>query len=393
MMKGFMSDRVRIVYFITSLESGGTERQLALLLENLPSAKYEKHILCLSGLGPLKERFEKCTDSIQDLQYPRLRHNGRLVLKNLPFTVTSVFKLYKSLRRLRPDILHSLIPVCNVMGAIAGKLARVPVIVSSRLSLGNYRDDNRLFARLEDFSDRFFALIHCKSEGIRDDVIRREPVDPDDLRIIYNGINTDAFGVPFHAEPLRQEFGIPEGAAVIGMVANLKAYKGHADVIAAAPEILQHHPQTRFLFVGRDDGILDELKKQARDLGVLEHVIFAGERHDVPRLLQLMTILISASHEEGFSNTILEAMATGLPVIATRVGGNLEQVADGINGYLVMPSSPGELAEAAIALLNDPDQARRMGRQSSIRVARNFSIRAVADQMEEFYREAIGLTE
>lgn len=288
-------------------------------------------------------------------------------------------------------MLHTLIPVCNVMGAIAGRLARVPVIVCSRLSLGNYRDNSSAFARLEDYTDRYFTLIHCKSEGIKDDVMRREPVDPDDLRVIYNGIQTQAFGQPFDREPLREEFGLQVGQPVIGMVANLKAYKGHSDLLAAAPDIIERHPETRFLFIGRDDGIQVDLEEQVVKLGIHNHVIFAGERHDVPRLLQLMTILVSASHEEGFSNTILEAMASGLPVVATRVGGNLEQVADGITGYLVTPSALGELAESINALLDDPDLAQKMGRRALTRVSSNFSHRAVTDQMREFYHEAIEL--
>ncbi len=386
-----MTEKIRIAYFITSLESGGTERQLALLLENLPSEQYEKHVICLSGFGPLKERFEKCTDSLTDLKYPRLRHNGRVVWKNFPTTGASVMKLVRRLRKIKPDILHTMIPVCNVMGALASKISRRPVLVCSRLSLGNYRDNAPAFAKLEDFTDRYFTLFHCKSQGILDDVIRREPVDPDLLRVIYNGIDSQSYGLSFDKEPLREEFGLEVGKPVIGMVANLKPYKGHSDLVEAAPSILHNQPETKFLLVGRDDGIGGELKKKAAMLGVDDHFILTGERHDVPKLLQLMTILVSSSHEEGFSNTILEAMATSLPVVATRVGGNLEQIIDGQTGYLVSPSAPDELAESINILLANPDLAQKMGRHGARRVAQNFSAMAVADQMKEFYREAIEL--
>lgn len=386
-----MTAKIRIVYFITSLESGGTERQLALLLEGLSGDTYEKHIVCLSGLGPLEEQFADACTSITDIKYPRLRQNGRIIWKNLPTTVTSVLKLVMVLRKVRPDILHTLIPVCNVMGAIAGKLAGVPVIVCSRLSLGNYRDRNPVFARLENFTDRFFTLIHCKSEGIKDDVTRREPVDPDRLRVIYNGTRVESYSKAFDKEPLRTSLGLKIDQPVVGMVANLKRYKGHHDVISAIPAILRKHPKTHFLFVGRDDGIQQELVEQAVKSGVSGHIIFTGERHDVPKLLQVMTLLVSASHEEGFSNTIIEAMASGLPVVATRVGGNLEQVADGITGYLVEPHSPAEIAESVNALLDDPNLIHKMGRHGSLRAARNFSHKAVTDQMIAFYHDAIEL--
>lgn len=386
-----MTEKIRIVYFITSMESGGTERQLALLLEGLAGDTYEKHIVCLSGLGPLTDRYREISASIIDIGYPRLRHQGRIIWRNLPSTVTSVIRLVRVIRKLRPDILHTMIPVCNVMGSIAGKIAGVPVIVCSRLSLGNYRDTNPVLAKLEDWTDRFFTLFHCKSESIKDDVIRREPVDPDLLRVIYNGTKSEIYGHSFDKEPLRQSLGLSLDKPVVGMVANLRGYKGHRDVIQAIPAVLRRHPGARFLFVGRDDGIQAELCDLARSLRVETSIIFAGERHDVPKLLQLMTLLVSASHEEGFSNTIIEAMASGLPVVATRVGGNLEQVADGITGYLVQPRSPQEIADAINQLLDDHELVQKMGRRGNLRVARNFSLKAITDQMMEFYREAIDL--
>jgi glycosyltransferase involved in cell wall biosynthesis len=295
------------------------------------------------------------------------------------------------LRRIKPDILHTLIPVCNVMGALAGKLAGVEVIVCSRLSLGNYRDHNKVFAALEDLTDRFFTLIHCKSEGIRDDIMRREPVDPDRLKVIYNGIKTGSYGLPFDKQPLREALGLTLTSPIVGMVANLKLYKGYQDMIKAVPGVLQKHPGTRFLLIGRDDGIQGELMAMAQSLGIAGTIVFAGERHDVPKLLQLMTLLVSASYEEGFSNTILEAMASGLPVVATRVGGNLEQVLDGITGYLVSPGCPDELSAAINQLLDDPAAAQKMGRHGSLRIAHNFSHKAVSEQMVDFYKDAIDL--
>src|SRR5690606_7505019 len=110
-----MSDKIRIVYFLTSLESGGTERQLAALLEGLPSDTYEKYVVCLSGFGTLKERFAACSTELLDLRYRRLRHNGKFVWRNIPSAITSVWRLYRVLRKRKPDIIHTLIPVCNVM--------------------------------------------------------------------------------------------------------------------------------------------------------------------------------------------------------------------------------------------------------------------------------------
>lgn len=386
-----MSDKIRIVYFVTSLESGGTERQLASLLEGLNNDVYEKHVICLSGFGVLEEQFRAATTSITDLRYARLRHNGRFVWKNLFSAFASIGRLYRLLRTIKPDILHTLIPVCNVMGAFAGKLASVPVLISSRLSLGNYRDKNKLFAKLEDITDSWFTFIHCKSLGIRNDVMEREPVDPDRLRVIYNGIHLGKYNVSFNRQHLLTEFEIGGHEPVIGMVANLKEYKGYEQMLEAMPSILQIHSDAKLLIVGRDDGIRPALEKLAEKGGITHSVVFAGERQDVPKLLQLMNVLVSASHEEGFSNTILEAMASNLPVVATHVGGNVEQVVDNVTGLLIPPRDTQALSEAVVKLLNDPDWANKLGRVGYARVAGNFSQGAVLEQMQQLYLEAIEL--
>jgi glycosyltransferase involved in cell wall biosynthesis len=380
----------RIAYLVPSLAVGGTERALVALLEGLPATDYDKHVICLSGFGPLENEARAAGATLHDLGYSRFRESGRVRWNNLLTVPRAFSRLVNLLRRERFSILHTMIPACNIWGAIAGRLAGTPRLTCSKLSLANYRDANRVVAWLEDRTDPWFHLVHCKSQGIVEDVARREPIPRGRMRVVYNGLQVEKY-VGADGAAVRREWLIPADAPVVGVLANLNTYKGHADLVAAAPGILRRHPETRFVFVGRDDGIGPSLMEQAKSLGVAERVLLAGARSDVPQVLAAFTILVSASHEEGFSNVILEAMASGLPVVATRVGGNPEAVEHGRNGLIVAPRAPLELAAAVTQLLDAPGESVQMGELGRERANTRFSHEAMTRGMRAFYDELMTL--
>jgi glycosyltransferase involved in cell wall biosynthesis len=234
-----------------------------------------------------------------------------------------------------------------------------------------------------------FELVHCKSRGIMEDVARREPIPVEKMRVIYNGLNTAPYEQPVKTAELRDELGIPRDAPVIGSVANLHLYKGHVDIVDAGAEIVRRFPNVRFLFIGRPAGAEEQIRLEAAKLGIADRVLLVGERADVPQLLQCIDIFVLASHEEGFSNAVLEAMASRRPVVATAVGGNTEQVVDRETGYLVPPGNPAQMAEAFEQLLVDPAQATQMGERGWVRVREKFSYHAMIHGMEKFYEEAL----
>ena len=382
-------DPVRIAYLLPTLEVGGTERALVALLEGLPSERFERHVVCLSGFGPLEAEARRAGATLHDLGYARLREGGAARLGKAATVAVTVGRLARLLRRERIDILHTMIPVANILGAFAGRIARVPRVCCSKLSLANYRDTNRPVAVLESLTDRWFDLVHCKSQGIVEDVARREPIPRGRMRVVYNGLRTEQYeGIG--GELVRRELGIGPVEFVVGMVANLIPYKGHRDMLNAAAEIVAAQPATRLLFVGRDDGIGGELMAQAASLGIGENLLLAGSRRDIPQVMAAMDCLVSASHEEGFSNVIIEAMASALPVVATRVGGNPEAVDDGVTGLIAEPRSPAGLAKAVLTLIGDREGARAMGQRGRVRARELFSYGAMIRGMEEFYAELMG---
>jgi glycosyltransferase involved in cell wall biosynthesis len=226
--------------------------------------------------------------------------------------------------------------------------------------------------------------VTVNSKAVSEDVIYRDKVDPRKLVLIYNGIDT----VPFDSaasmrERIREEMGVRRSEAVVTVVANLIPYKGHSDFLKSAGMVADELTNVSFWLVGADRGIQSGLELTASRLGIGDRVNFMGERQDVPRVLAASDLSVLASHEEGFSNVILESMAAGLPVVATRVGGNPEAVLDGVTGWLVPPRRPEELATKMIDLLHDPEKAKKWGKRGRARVRDLFSVeRMVAAHLE-----------
>jgi glycosyltransferase involved in cell wall biosynthesis len=161
----------------------------------------------------------------------------------------------------------------------------------------------------------------------------------------------------------------------MSVIANLIPYKGHRDLVDALAQAAPHLPAGwRLLVVGRDDGVGETLREQARHLGLADHILFMGPRGEVAEILAASDIGILCSHEEGFSNAVLEGMAAGLPMIVTRVGGNTEAVIDGETGIVVPPRAPTDLAAAIVRLVADPGLRARFGAAGRQRVQKEFGV-------------------
>ena len=227
------------------------------------------------------------------------------------------------------------------------------------------------------------------SKAVREDVIHRDHVRPSKLVLIYNGVDRAPFESALDQRlQTRRGLGIGEQDKAVIVVGNLIPYKGHADLIEAAGKVIHHVPDVRFIIVGEDRGIRHDLEKKTDRMGMTEYIKFLGRRDDVPHLLAASDLSVLPSHEEGFSNVILESMAAGLPVVATSAGGNGEGVEDGVTGWLVPPKDPDALAEKIMDLLRDPDRARAWGKRGRKRVGDYFSVDRMVQSHLELYRSA-----
>jgi glycosyltransferase involved in cell wall biosynthesis len=259
----------------------------------------------------------------------------------------------------------------------------VPIKIMSRRSLSGYQQNWPMVARVE-------RLLHGRMDAVTGNSgavvgqLRAEGIPEAKLRLIYNGIDIDAR--PPSRVAARQQLDIDPDAFVGVIVANLIPYKGHHDLINGLATVRHQLPYPWCMLVaGRDHGLQHELEALAHHHGIAANIQFLGERSDVSRLLAAADIGLLTSHQEGFSNAILEAMAAELPVIVTEVGGNPEAVLHERTGLVVPAQNPGTIGKAVIRLARDPLLRTRLGGAARARVEQEFSLNHCVRAHSELY--------
>jgi glycosyltransferase involved in cell wall biosynthesis len=207
---------------------------------------------------------------------------------------------------------------------------------------------------------------------------------------VWNGVPSDfACTDPAARGQVRREFGIPPASPVVISVGRLDSVKGHIYLVEAAARVREAVPNARFLLVGSGPEE-SRLRRRAAELNMGDGLIFAGLRHDVARLLAAADVAVLPSLYEGFGLAAVEAMAAGMPVVGTRVGGLPEVIVDGETGLLVPPASPEGMAEAVIRLCRDADLRRRLGDAGRERHAQRFTLDRMIREFENIYGECLG---
>lgn len=371
------AERVRLLKFATIFAIGGTERQVATLAEELDRSRFDLHLACLIRTGALLPRMEQLGHGVVHYEIPNLY--GRRALRER-------WRLAGYLRRHDIQIVHTYNFYPNVFAIPAAHLARVPVIAASIRDTGAYLTPMR--ARVQRMACRFADCIVANAEAVRQWLIA-QGYDSEKITVIPNGVDLTPFGRPVDGLRIRRELGVPPQAPIVAAVARLSRVKGLEYFLEAAAAVARTRPDAYFLIVGeeafKEGDYHQELETQAKRLGIGDRVIFTGLRHDVPDLLSKVAVSVLPSLSEGLSNTLLESMAAGVPVVATRVGGNSEAVDEGVTGLLVPPRDAGALARAVRHLLEDRECAARFGRAARQRAADRFSIDAMVRETERLY--------
>jgi glycosyltransferase involved in cell wall biosynthesis len=373
---------------ITRLIVGGAQETVIISADLINKEKWAPEVICGPQTGLEGSLIQSALDrGISLLIEPALVREidpGR--------DLQALIMLTRHIRRKRYTIVHTHSSKAGILGRWAAWLARTPVIVHTVHGWGHNDGQRRtvraLFILLEKLSlritDRLIAVTPLNvSKGITDGIGRE-----DDYIVIRSGIELDRFGHPqVNSAEVRASLGISPTASVVGTVTRLSPQKAPADFIHAAALVHENHPNVRFVVVG-DGPLRAEVEELAANMNLNGILYFTGLRRDVPELMEAFDIFVLSSLWEGLPRVLPQAMATGLPIVATNIDGNAEAVEEGVNGFLVPTNDPKAIARGIEQLLEDPDLAKRMGEAGRVRV-QEFGDRRMVRKLEDLYSELI----
>jgi len=378
-------DRATDILFVCSdLLVGGTERQLTAIAPGLVRLGWRVSVYSLAGRGPLQAELAHGAVTVILPPMNRSPNDTSWIKRIFARGLTAVHLAFLMLKA-RPAIIHFMLPEAYLVGAPLAKLARIPVKIMSRRSLNLYQK-NSFVRNIEHWLHRSMnAILGNSLNVIRE--LKGEGVPSARLGLIYNGIDLDPFADFDARKSERISLGFKPSTFVMCMVANLISYKGHRDLVEALGQMASKLPADwHLLLVGRDDGMGAQLRKQAEQFGIVKNISFLGSRSDVPDLLAASDLGILCSHQEGFSNAILEGMAARLPMIVTDVGGNSEAVIDGVTGLVVPANDPARLGAAIVKLATNQDMRNTFGAAGYARVSGHFGMDRCVAAHDQLYR-------
>ncbi|MGH9486490.1 MAG: glycosyltransferase [Terriglobales bacterium] len=358
------SARTRVFLMTNTLETGGSERQFAAVAMSLDRTRFQVNLGCLKRCGPLLG------------QVPELDEFDMHGSLTNPRAAWTELRLAAHLRRHRFQVAHAFDFYTNLALIPAARLAGVPAVIGSQRQLGDLLTLRRARAqrRVLGWCDRVVCNSRAAADGLRAQGLAEAKI-----AVIPNGLPESAFAAAVPALP-------PEpGLARIGMIARMNhPVKDYPMLLRAAARLLPGHPNLEFVLVG-DGPLRRSLEQMALDLGIAEQVRFLGERRDIPAVLASLDISVLCSRSESLSNVVLESLAAGKPVVATRVGGNPELVREQETGLLVQAGDDQGLAEALERLLRQPELAQAWGQQGQRWARERFHLEQVQRQFEQLY--------
>lgn len=361
-----------IVHIIFRLATGGLENGLVNLINAMPADRYQHAIVSLTDSTVFRERIQRADVPIYELQ------------KQEGHDLAVYLRAWKILRSLRPDIVHTRnFPTLEFLGlaALAIRSGRVHGEHGRDMyDLHGARRKHHWYRRLvQPFVHRYIAV----SQDLAEWLVNTVQVPKSKVRQIYNGVNSERFSPRSETRaPIGPPGFAPPGTFVVGTVGRMFPVKDQLNLVHAVLRLLNCDPRKksilRLVMIG-DGPLRGQCLELLRSAGAEEIAWLPGDRNDVPDLMRGLDLFVLPSLGEGISNTVLEAMACGLPVLATKVGGNVELVDDGITGMLVAPADPIALAEGIRCYLDNPSLAEGQGQAGRQKIEQQFSMEAMVE--------------
>jgi glycosyltransferase involved in cell wall biosynthesis len=383
----------RILYLHHNADTYGASRSLLRLLARLPRDRFQALVL-LAEDGPLRGKLEALNvevilGPVSVITRP-VFHSWRIVpfLARLPFSVLHIWRL---IRTRRIDLVHTNTGVI-LSSALAAKLARVPHVWHIRDWFQEFKSFWRPYSHcILAASNRVVAVSRAVAEQF--------PASPK-VEVIHNGFSLEEFAVPKAklSQAFRDQFNLGD-EFVVGCVGRIKwVRKGQEILVQAAALLRKNGIRAKYVLVGApfpgNEDHLDRLRTMIQELNLESCVVLTGELEDArPAYAAMDVFVLPSAQPEPFGGVVMEAMSMGVPVIATAIGGSLDQIEDGITGFLIPPSDPQALAEKIELLVREPALRSRMAQAGPERIARNFSLETMVRQLERVYAEATRISQ
>jgi glycosyltransferase involved in cell wall biosynthesis len=365
---------MKILSIITGLAYGGAETQVVRLAIRLKSQGWEVSVVSLMPPKAYVEDLEAAGIPVFSLGIRRKLPDPRPVLR-----------LARIIRKWQPDVVHSHMVHANFLARIVRLLAPFPVLVCTA---HNIDEGGRLREVLYRLTDLFCDLTTQVSQAGLERYVHVGAVPRHKIRYIPNGVDTERFKPNLEDRlKVRKELGV-DGFVWLA-VGRFDPQKDYPNMLQAFARVVRERSDTTLLIAG-DGPLRKAMESMALDLGISGYVRFLGIRRDVSQLMNAADAYVMSSSWEGMPMVLLEASATGLPIVATDVGGNREVVLDGITGFLVPPRNPEALAEAMLRMMDLPEEKRReMGKAARQHIEKNFSLDRIVDMWEALYKELL----
>lgn len=372
---------MKIVHVISGLGTGGAETMLWKLVTSLDPGRWASEVVSLTGIGPVGVRLQQAGIPVRVLEMRPGVPDPRALLR-----------LGRLLRRSAPDLVQTWMYHADLLGGLAARLAGSPPVIwgvrHSNLDPALNKSGTLWVARgCARLSRRLPRRILCCSEQARR-VHVALGYDPSRMLVIPNGFDLQVYRPDREARlSVRRELGLRESVPLIGLVARFDPQKDHRNFIAAAGRLQAQMPQVHFLLCGRGvDGDNRSLGQWIGERQLADRMHLLGPRSDIPRITAALDIAVSSSAGEGFPNVLGEAMACGVPCVATDVGDSALLIGD--TGRIVPPSDAAALARAWRQMLElDPGQRRSLGRSARQRVEQHFSLPVIVGRYQRLYSE------
>jgi glycosyltransferase involved in cell wall biosynthesis len=380
----------KICHIITRLDLGGSAENTLLTAIGLRSRGYAVDLICGKTDNPPSQSEIKALDC-----GVRIIRINELVRPIAPVSdALALIRLIRLMRENRYDLIHTHTSKAGIVGRIAGAIAGVPIIVHTphgHIFYGYFSSMlTAVFTWLERIvTKKTHALITLTNKE-KQDYLDRNIGIPDRIHPILSGIDLAPYLAPKPCRiGFRESIGLAPSNFVVGTVARLVQVKNHALIIAAAAIIKDRCPLMRFVFVG-DGELRTQLESRIRSLGLENRFVFLGWRNDIPECLAALDLFVMCSHNEGMGRAFIEAQASGVPVIGSRVGGVEEAIAEGKTGFLVDPENTEELAKVFERVYTDRQLLARMSGACRVHVDPAFGKEVMVDRIDALYRSLTG---